>query len=155
MLGMFVFLAAYFGVFVFASSLLVAVKNDALLLFAYHAFNFIMLCALMAQKGNCLSVVAHPSTFNNYIGPFIIWSFYYLLTCAAPMLIVAVPCEFGSGIFSSLIVWSSLANGVMIFIGLAIIENHPYLTTTNGVAACGVTLVLMACGLLPLLQEHG
>ena len=62
MLGMFVFLAAYFGVFVFASSLLVAVKNGTLLLFAYHAFNFVMMCARMAQKGELF--VFHGSSLD-------------------------------------------------------------------------------------------
>ena len=149
MLGMFVFLAAYFGVFVYASSLLVAVKNGTLLLFAYHAFNFSMVCARMAQKGELFgfALIAHPSTLNSYILPFIGWSFYYLLTCAAPLLIASSPMELGPGIFSSLTVWSSLGNGVMIFIGLAALGKHPYLNMTNGMATYGVALLLMAVGL--------
>ena len=146
---MFMFLAAYFGAFVFASSLLVAVKNGIVLLFAYHTFNFIMVCAHMAQKGELFgySVIAHPSPFMNYIGPFFIWSYYYLLACAAPLLIASSPMELGPGIFSSLIVWSSLGNGVMIFMGLAALGKHPYLNMTNGMAAYGVALLLMAVGL--------
>ena len=106
MLGMFLLFAAYFGIFVSASSLLVAANNGVLLLLAFHAFNYVMLCAHMVQKGELfgVSVAAHPSTFNYYIGPFIFWSFYYLLTCAAPMLIAASPMEFDAGIFSTLIV---------------------------------------------------
>ena len=54
---------------------------------------------------------------------------------------------FSPGIFSSLIVWSSLLNGVMVFVGLGALENHPYLNTTNGMAAYGGAMLLMASGL--------
>ena len=130
---MFLFLAAYFGIFVSASSLLVAVDNGILLLFAFHALKYVVLCARMAQKGELFgfSMIGYPSTFNSYISPFITWSCYYLLTCAAPLLIAAVPMEFGPDIFSSLIAWSSLANGVMIFIESGALENDPYLNMTS------------------------
>ena len=65
------------------------------------AFNYVVVCAHMAQKGELfgVSVVAHPSTFNTYIGPFSTWLGYYLLTCAASMLIAEVPMKFGPDIF--------------------------------------------------------
>ena len=91
------------------------------------------------------AVVTHPSIFNkSYIGPFIFWSFYYLLNCASPLLIAATPVELGAGIFLSLIVWSSLANCVVIFVRLGVLENHPYLNTTNGMAVYGGAMLLMA-----------
>jgi hypothetical protein len=137
MLGMFLFYTAYFGTSVSTSSLLIAADNGILLLLAFHAFNYVVLFARMVQKGELFgfAVAAHPSTFTNYVGLFTIWSLFYLLTCGAPMLIAAVQTEVGTGIFSSLIVWSSLSNGVIVFVGLGALENHPYLNMTNGMAA--------------------
>ena len=151
MLRMFQFFATNFGICLSASSLLIAVDTGILLLLAFHAFNYAVLCAHMAQKGELFSfsVVAHPSTFNSYIGPFIIWSIHYLPTCAAPLLIAAAPVELGAGTFSSLVVWSSIATGVMLFIGLGVLENHPYLNMTNSMVSYGGTMLLHGRRTLP------
>ena len=82
---------------VFTTFVSVAVFNGVKLVFAFHTIDYV---ACMAQKGELFSfsVLSHPATFTNYIGPFIIWSFYYLLTCAAPMIAAALPTEFSPSI---------------------------------------------------------
>ena len=149
MLGMLLFLTADFSVFLSASSLLVSVDSGVLLLFALYAFNYVTLCARMAQEGElfAFSVLSHPSTLTNYIGPFIIWSMFYLLICTAPMIVAVLPTDFGPGSYSLPIVWSSLTNGVMIFVRLGALENHPSLNMTNVVASYGGAMLIMAGGL--------
>ena len=83
---------------------------------------------------------------RSYVVPLLAWLFFYILLCASPMLIAVFPFEFGPRLFSSLVIWSSLANGVMIFVGLGALKNHPYLTMMNGMAAYGVALLIMVIG---------
>ena len=146
---MFLALAAYFSIFVSASSLLVISKNGATSLLLYHTCVFAGVCAYMASKGELLGwcVIAHPTPFNSFVLPFILWLFYYLLTCAAPLLIVAAPMEFGPELFSSLIIWNGLANGIMIWAGLNSLEGHPFLNIVNGMVAYSGMLLLLAIGL--------
>ena len=153
---MFLALIAYSSVFVSASSLLVTTTNNgAVNLLLCHVFIFAVLCVYMASKGDLFgwAVVHHPYFFNNYVAPFIAWLLQYLLTCPAPLLVGSAPCEFGPRAFSSLVVWNSLANGVIIYVGMSFQENRPFLNMTNGMVAYGCTLLLLAIGLFTFFRN--
>ena len=69
MLGMFVFLAAYFAAFVAASALFVGiVKDGTQLLFAYHAVGFSLVCVALARRGEMwgFAMMSNPNAFNNF-----------------------------------------------------------------------------------------
>ena len=108
------------------------------------------MCIYMGNKGELFgtSFTAHPSNFNDYVAPFIVYLLYYMLMCAAPMLITFHPTELGPGICSFLVIWNGLANGVMIYVGLSSLEGHLDLTLNGGMAAFICMILLMAIGLV-------
>ena len=63
------------------------------------------------------------------------------------MIIAAAPMELSPSVFEKQLITNSLANGVMIFVGLGALKKRPFLTVTNGMVAYGVALLSMAGGL--------
>ena len=92
-------------------------------------------------------MLSQPSTFNSYIGPFIIWAFEYLLVCAVPLLISAAPMELGPEVFAGIMVWRLLTNGGVIYVALGELNKGHYLSLTTGVLGYGVSLGLASIGL--------
>ena len=118
---MFLSLVSSFSIFLSASSLLVMTKNGETTLLLYYASFITNVRAYKLSKGKIFgaAVVAHPSNFINYIRAFIIWPFYYLLVCVAPLFITFVQSRQPQPKISSfLIICYSLANGIMIYVGL-------------------------------------
>mmetsp|Transcript_22733 Transcript_22733/g.47332 ORF Transcript_22733/g.47332 Transcript_22733/m.47332 type:complete len:716 (-) Transcript_22733:35-2182(-) len=149
-LGLFLALATYFFVFVYASALVTSTSYGFGVLLAYHGIVFLFICAAKALKGELFgySLMAHPSTINNYVVPVIVNSVYYILTCATPLLIAVSPMELGGGLFSKLVVWNALVNGAMVFAGLRSLKDHPFLSMTSGMLVYIGAMLLMAVGLV-------
>eukprot|EP00519_Triparma_laevis_P006687 CAMPEP_0182510772 /NCGR_PEP_ID=MMETSP1321-20130603/29345_1 /TAXON_ID=91990 /ORGANISM="Bolidomonas sp., Strain RCC1657" /LENGTH=287 /DNA_ID=CAMNT_0024717303 /DNA_START=24 /DNA_END=883 /DNA_ORIENTATION=+ len=95
-----------------------------------------------------ISVISYPMPWMDHIVPFILWAAYYLLVCAAPMLIAAAPCELGPEIFSFVIVWRFISNGVLTYIAMGNLDRGHYLTQSfDGMHFYWFTLVGAFLGL--------
>ncbi|GMI02539.1 hypothetical protein TrLO_g8526 [Triparma laevis f. longispina] len=153
MFGTFLFNACYFSQFVFVTSLFAAFNSRRLV--GLLSVELGLIFAYMGWKGELFgfSVLSHPSAFNNYVFPFIAWSFYYLLVCAAPMSIAACPMELGPEIFSTLIVWRLLTNGGFIYLALDELEESHYLDRGIGMQAYVASMLLAAFGLFLFIRN--
>jgi len=92
-------------------------------------------------------VVPQPNFVNKIIAPFAIYMYYYLLMCAAPFLIVAVPMKFGPTFFSAIVCWRLVSNGGITYYALTSLEDH-YLTAEAGLMYYGVSLAIAVFGLI-------
>ena len=149
MFGMFLFNACYFSQFVFAMSLAAQAFGSMAPLFILLGVEFCAVCTYMGYKGELFGWVLapQPSTFKNYIGPFIFWSFHYLLVSAVPMLIAAAPLELGPEVFAGTMIWRLLINGGLIYVALGELGESHYLSLSTGMLGYGVSLGLAAMGL--------
>ncbi|GMH83329.1 hypothetical protein TL16_g09560 [Triparma laevis f. inornata] len=124
MFGMSLFNACYFSQFVFAMSLL-------------------------GQASSSDSMLSNPATINNCVFPFFFWAWYYMLSCAVPMLIAANPTELGPEVFAGIMVWRLLTNGGVIYLALGCLgENGYYLSLTTGMTVYFFSLGLAGLGLV-------
>ena len=146
---MFMALAPYFAMSISAWSLLAFTDFGFECLLLYHGSVIFIICLYMCKNSEFfgVSVFAQPSFLDNVVIPIVITGFYYLLTSASPHLIAASPMELGPRIFSCLIMWNFVVNGVMIYFGLTSLENHLFLDVTNGLIGYFTATFMMAIGL--------
>ncbi|GMH58934.1 hypothetical protein TL16_g02721 [Triparma laevis f. inornata] len=149
MFGMFLFVAYYFSHFVFAMSLFAQAFGSRSRVFSLLGVEFCAICAYMGWKGKLFgnALLAKPSTFTNYILPFICWAVWCMLVSAAPMLIASFPLELGPEMFAGTMIWRLLTNGGIIYVAFGVLREEHYLSLTTGMAGYGVSLGLATAGL--------
>ncbi|GMH84660.1 hypothetical protein TL16_g09988 [Triparma laevis f. inornata] len=150
--GMFLFILCYFSQFIWSMSLFGEygeVWRQGRACFFFIGIEYLVVCAYMGRKGEAfgVSVVSHPLSRRDHVLPFILWGLYYLLVCAAPMLIAAAPCELGPEVFSSVIVWRLFTNGILTFIALQRLPASHYLTVQTGMLMYWFCLIGALLGL--------
>ncbi|GMH56646.1 hypothetical protein TrLO_g14360 [Triparma laevis f. longispina] len=151
MFGMSLFNACYFSQFVFAMSLLGQASSSGTPLFILIGVEFSSICLYMWRKGELFghSMLSNPATINNCVFPFFFWAWYYMLSCAVPMLIAANPTELGPEVFAGIMVWRLLTNGGVIYLALGCLgENGYYLSLTTGMTVYFFSLGLAGLGLV-------
>ncbi|GMH83786.1 hypothetical protein TrST_g4915 [Triparma strigata] len=150
MLGMFLFNACYFSQFVFACSLFTRAFASSTPLIILLGGEFFAVCAYKAYQGELfgLSIVPKTDFFSCYLGPFIVWVFYYILACAVPLLIMAAPMELGPEVFSGILCWRLLTNGGIFYVALGKLDDSHYLNLSTGMFGYGLSIGLAAIGLL-------
>ncbi|GMH65857.1 hypothetical protein TL16_g11548 [Triparma laevis f. inornata] len=150
MIGMFMFNACYFAQFVFAMSLTALAFGSVKPLLALLAIEFCVVCAYMGKKGELLgwAMMGKSSQFTDRIVAPFIWFFYYMLVSAVPLLIAAAPMELGPEVFATTMVWRLFTNGGIIHVALGELSEKHYLGCWDGMTAYGVSLTLVAVGLV-------
>ncbi|GMI02647.1 hypothetical protein TrLO_g11485 [Triparma laevis f. longispina] len=110
---------------------------------------FFTVCTYMGWKGELFgsSLIGSPTPFANYVGPFMAWTFYYILVCEASFLAEAAPMELGPEVFAGVTVWRLLTNGGLVYLALGKLGGEHYLSLEVGMMGYGVSLALAAFGL--------
>ncbi|GMH76012.1 hypothetical protein TL16_g06942 [Triparma laevis f. inornata] len=156
MFGMFLFNACYFAQFVFAMSLFAEAFGSRAPLFILLGVEFCAVSAYMGlRKGELFgwALLGHPSIFHNYIGPLLVWAWYYMLVSAVPLLIAAAPMELGPDVFAGTMVWRLLTNGGIIYVALGDLGTEHYLSVGTGMTGYAASLGLAVVGLALFLNN--
>ncbi|GMH71523.1 hypothetical protein TrLO_g9081 [Triparma laevis f. longispina] len=146
----------YWKKFVFAMSLFGEAFGSRKPIFLLLGVEFCIVCTYKGWKGELFgfALVSKPSPFNDYILPFIVWAFEYLLVSAVPMMITAAPCELGPEVFAGTVVWRLLTNTGIVYIALgALAKKEHYLSLTTGMTGYGASLGVVVVGLAMFLMS--
>lgn len=153
---MFLFNACYFAQFVFAMSLFAEAFGSRAPLFILLGVEFCAVSVYMGlRKGELFvwALLGHPSVFHNYIGPLLVWAWYYMLVSAVPLLIAAAPMELGPDVFAGTMVWRLLTNGGIIYVALGDLGTEHYLSVGTGMTGYAASLGLAVVGLALFLSN--